>query len=239
MRLHVACPDCDVAARILIVGRRVRARCPRCEALFDVGCAECGGEPATRQLTGRDEAPVCGGCGEPLALAATPVLDRGRTRVGEPRWDDVLLEESGGASPYRDGQPDRLRVRRSPHLARRMLTTWAATSAPAIVPAAFGWWWAAAAWASAMGVTLAAGVSPIRDLEVSPRGVRVRRIGIRSSVRELEVARIRKVGWGGRGARCHVWAQTEERSYELLFDGLTPPQAEVLEGKIARLLGVS
>ena len=238
VRLSVACPDCDVNARLLVVGGRTRARCPRCEALFDVRCAECGREPAVDRLTGDDDAPACEACGDALALEATPVLDRGRVAVGEPRWGDVLLEESGGRSPYRDGQPDHLRVRRSPTVAKRLVTAWALGAAPAILPAAFGWWWAAAGWASVMGLTLVAGVSPIRDLEVSPRGVRIRRRGWRAGVHTVDVERIRRIGWAGRGARCHVFAQTEDRTYELLFDGLTPPQAEVLEGKIARLLGV-
>lgn len=238
VRFSVACPSCDVTTQLLVVGGKTRSRCPRCEALFDVGCVACGFAPEPTQLTGDVDAPGCRACHAPLALLASPAPDRGRTSVGEPRWDDVLLVESGGESPYRNAQPTRLCVQRRPGRTRRWIATWALASAPGIVPAAIGWWWAGAGWASAMAVMLLAGTSPIRAMEVSPSGVRVLRSGLWNRVCAVDAERVRRVGWGGRGARCHVFLQTHDRSTELLFDGLTPPQAEVLEGKIARLLGV-
>jgi hypothetical protein len=221
-----------------VIDGRTRARCRRCEQLLDVSCAECGAAPRPERLTDVAAAASCDVCEAPLSLLAAPAVDAADVvPEDEVSWGELVLDESGGLTPYRGGRhATRLRLSRPRGGLRHAALAWGVLSAPALVPAAVGPWWFGAAWASGVALFLAAR-SPVVALHVTTDELRVVRAGWRGGALALDAADVRGLFWSGRGAVCHLWARTaSDDAPRLLFDGLTPDQARALELKVARVL---
>lgn len=238
MRYSVPCPACGASTRFVIVRGEVQTSCRRCDVRAVVLRACCEGAPKPDELTG-DASETCV-CGEerrlrtgsiraPLALAKENARE-----VPEPRWRPLVLREHRGRGPYRSEGQTALTLERPPVGAPQLAMVSAGLGWPAVPLLVMVSPVQALVWltfAFCMAALLVYGARPVQRLEADVEGVRVRHGGMRSRERGTRSNQIRRVFWAGRGARCAVWAQTDE-GHELLFDGLGPDQAASLERKL-------